>query len=54
MFGIHICVSLDGVRKAKTWLELNFASDTKNIKKGLGFYRYTSQKRKVKESVPLR
>ncbi|KAK4811070.1 hypothetical protein QYF61_016356 [Mycteria americana] len=40
----------DGVRKAKAWLELNLARDTKNNKKG--FYRYVSQKRKVKESVP--
>jgi len=31
-------------------LELNLARDTKNNKKG--FYRYVSQKRKVKESVP--
>ncbi|KFQ66130.1 hypothetical protein N335_00947, partial [Phaethon lepturus] len=39
----------DGVRKAKVWLELNLASNTKNNKKG--FYRYVSQKRKVKESM---
>ncbi|PKU32216.1 rna-directed dna polymerase from mobile element jockey-like [Limosa lapponica baueri] len=38
----------DGVRKAKAWLELHLARDTKNKK---GFYRYVSQKRKVKESV---
>ena len=40
----------DGVRKAKAWLELNLARDVKNSKKG--FYRYVSQKRKVKESIP--
>ncbi|KAK4816289.1 hypothetical protein QYF61_014587 [Mycteria americana] len=40
----------DGVRKAKAQLELNLARDAKNNKKG--FYRYTNQKRKVKESVP--
>jgi len=39
----------DGVRKAKAQLELNLARDTKNNKKG--FYRYVSQKRKVKESI---
>jgi len=32
-------------------LKLNLAKDAKNNKKG--FYRYVSQKRKVKESVPL-
>jgi len=42
----------DGVRRAKVRLQLNLASDTKNNKKG--FYRYVSQKRKVKESVPPR
>ncbi|GAB0209193.1 hypothetical protein GRJ2_003385000 [Grus japonensis] len=42
----------DGVRKAKAQLELNLARDAKNNKKG--FYRYVSQKRKVKESVPHR
>ncbi|KAK4833075.1 hypothetical protein QYF61_027737 [Mycteria americana] len=40
----------DGVRKVKVQLELNLARDAKNNKKG--FYRYVSQKRKVKESVP--
>ncbi|KAK4833041.1 LOW QUALITY PROTEIN: hypothetical protein QYF61_027543 [Mycteria americana] len=40
----------DGVGKAKAQLELNLARDAKNNKKG--FYRYVSQKRKVKESVP--
>jgi len=40
----------DGVRKAKAQVELNLARDTKNNKKG--FYRYLSQKRLVKESVP--
>ncbi|KAK4816396.1 hypothetical protein QYF61_016713 [Mycteria americana] len=40
----------DGVRKAKVQREPNFARDTKNNK---GFYRYVSQKRKVKESVTL-
>ncbi|KAK4831467.1 hypothetical protein QYF61_017715 [Mycteria americana] len=39
----------DGVRKAKAQLELNLARDAKNNKKG--FYRYVSQKRKVKESI---
>ncbi|KFQ75511.1 hypothetical protein N337_12410, partial [Phoenicopterus ruber ruber] len=39
----------DGVRKAKAWLALNLARDAKNNK---GFYRYVSQKRKVKESIP--
>ncbi|KAK4831209.1 hypothetical protein QYF61_016046 [Mycteria americana] len=38
------------VRKAKAQLELNLARDAKNSKKG--FYRYVSQKRKVKESLP--
>jgi len=40
----------DGVRKANQHLELNLARDAKNNKKG--FYRYVSQKRKIKESVP--
>ncbi|KAK4825589.1 hypothetical protein QYF61_000678 [Mycteria americana] len=40
----------DGVRKAKVQLELNLARDAKNNNKG--FYRYISQKRKVKESIP--
>ncbi|PKU38755.1 rna-directed dna polymerase from mobile element jockey-like [Limosa lapponica baueri] len=40
----------DGVRKAKAQLELNLARDVKNNK--MGFYRYVSQKRKVKKSVP--
>ena len=40
----------DGVRKIKVWMELNLARDAKNSKKG--FYKYVSQKRKVKESVP--
>ena len=39
----------DEVRRAKVQLELNLARDAKNNKKG--FYRYVSQKRKVKESV---
>ena len=42
----------DGVKKAKAQLELNWARDAKNNKKG--FYRYVSQKRKLKESVPHR
>jgi len=42
----------DEVRRAKAQLEPNLASDAKNNKKG--FYRYVSQKKKVKESVPLR
>jgi len=37
------------VRRAKARLELNLARNVKNNKKG--FYRYVSQKRKVKESV---
>jgi len=40
----------DGLRKAKVQLGLDLARDVKNNKKG--FYRYVSQKRKVKESVP--
>ncbi|KFZ68978.1 hypothetical protein N338_01487, partial [Podiceps cristatus] len=40
----------DGVRMAKARLELNLARDAKNNKKG--FYRYVSQKRKIKESIP--
>jgi len=36
----------DEVRRAKAQLELNLASDAKNNRKG--FYRYGSQKRKVK------
>jgi len=39
-----------GVRRAKAWMELNLARDAKN--KDMGFYKYDSQKRKVKESVP--
>lgn len=38
-----------GVRKAKEMLELNPARDTKNNKDG--FYRFVSQKRKVKEGL---
>ena len=38
-----------GVRRAKVQLELNLARNAKNNKKG--FYRYVSQKRKVKESA---
>ena len=41
-----------GVRKAKAQLELNSAKDAKNNEKG--FYRYVSQKMKVRESVPPR
>jgi len=40
----------DEVRKAKAQLELNLARDAKNNNKGC--YRYVSQKRKVKESIP--
>ncbi|PKU49447.1 nedd4-binding protein 2-like 2 [Limosa lapponica baueri] len=40
----------DGVRKDKSQLDLNLARVTKNEK---GFYRYVSQKRKVKESILL-
>ena len=39
----------DWVRRAKVQLELNLARDAKNNKKG--FYRYVSQKRKVKENM---
>lgn len=39
----------DGVRKVKALLKLNLSRDAKNKKKG--FYRYVSQKRKVKENV---
>jgi len=39
----------DDVRRAKARLELNVASNATNNKKH--FYRYVSQKRKVKESV---
>ncbi|KFM11756.1 hypothetical protein AS27_15251, partial [Aptenodytes forsteri] len=39
-----------GVRKAKGRIELNLARDAKNNNKG--FYRYVSQKRKAKETVP--
>jgi len=42
----------DGVRKAKVKMELNLARDARNNKRG--FYRYVSQKRKVKESVAPR
>jgi len=37
------------VRRAKAQLELNLARNAKNNK---GFYRYVSQKRKVRESPP--
>jgi len=40
----------DGVRKAKAQLELTLARGAKNNEKD--FYRYVSQKRKVKECVP--
>jgi len=42
----------DGVRRANVQTELDLARDAENNKKG--FYRYVSQKRKVKESVPPR
>ena len=42
----------DKVSRAKGQLELNLERRTKNNKKS--FYRYVSQKRKVKESVPMR
>lgn len=38
----------DEARKAKAWMEMNLAMDAKNKK---GFYRYVTQKRKVKETV---
>jgi len=41
----------DDVRRVEAQLELNLARITKSNKKG--FYSYVSQKRKVKESVPL-
>ena len=40
----------DGIRKAKTQMELNLARDAKNNKKE--FYRYIGQRRKANESVP--
>jgi len=40
----------DEIRRAKAQLELNLKRNAKNNKKG--FYRYVSQKRKVKASVP--
>jgi len=40
------------VKRAKAQLELNLTRDAKNNNKG--FYRYVSQKRKAKESVPSR
>jgi len=40
-----------GVRKARVKLELNSVRGARNTRKG--FYRYISQKRKVKESIPL-
>ena len=40
----------DGIRKAKTQVELILEMEAKNNKKG--FYRYISQKRKAKENVP--
>jgi len=42
----------DGVRKVKARIDLNLAGDVNHNNKG--FYRYVSQKRKVKESIPLR
>ena len=44
-------MSLDGIRKAKAQMELNLARDMKNNREG--FYRYSSQKRQVKESASL-
>jgi len=41
---------MEGARRAKAQLELNFERVAKNNKKG--FCRYVNQKRKVKESVP--
>jgi len=41
----------DGVRKAKAQMEPNLAKNAKNEKKS--YYRYVSQKRKVKESIPI-
>ena len=40
----------EGVRRAEAQLELNLARDAKNNKKA--FYRFVSQKRRVRESVP--
>lgn len=40
----------DEVRKAKAKIEQDWASDMKNFKKG--FYKYTGQKRKVKDNAP--
>ena len=49
MFQFRVC--RDGIRKAKAQMELIFSSDARNNRKG--FYRYTAQKRKAKESVPV-
>jgi len=43
-------VCRDGVRKAKTSLDLDLAKGGKKIKKG--FHRYINRKRKVQEGVP--
>ena len=41
----------DGVRKAKAQLEVNLARCAKDNKKG--FYRYVSQKGRIKGGVPF-
>ena len=38
----------DGIRKAKSQMELNLVRDVKNKK---GFYRYIGEKRQAKEGV---
>jgi len=40
----------NSIRKTRVQLELNLAGDGKNNKNG--FYKYVSQKGKVKESIP--
>lgn len=40
---------MGGIRKSKAEMKLNMAKDVKNRKR---FYRYMSQKRKAKDSVP--
>ena len=41
-------MSRGGIRKARAQLELNWA---RNVKNNEGFYRYVSQKRKIKENI---
>lgn len=48
--GTAAWVCKDGIQKAKERLQLNFAKNGKNKKKG--FYTYVGKKRKMKENVP--